>query len=177
MKISGLVLLSLFASFTACADLDQLARTEKAIPITFHNSGAQVMDSGAMYLWPPYSSAAVVDKKGNRCILAASGAKTINATSEGAFKLGKALEKIEGLDASVKNTLVESFTKISSADAKAAFVDIALFHLCILEQNGTFKSEDPARRDLVLQAYLATIEAITRSAPDAEAKPISLKAP
>lgn len=166
MRIFALAFIApLAASVAGCANLGLLAKQEQAIPITFHNSGSMVETSGAMYLWPPYSSAAVVDKQGNRCILAASGAKTINATSEGALKLGKALEKIEGLEASVKSTLLETFTKISSADAKAAFVDVALFHLCILEQNGTFKNSDEKRRDMIMNAYLETISAITRSEP------------
>ncbi len=125
---------------TGCASLSQL----QAIPVTVSNSGEEVKESGALFLWPPYSSAAVVDGKGNRCVLAASGAKTIDASSQAVLKLGKALEKIEGLDATVKNELTESFTKLSSADSRAAFTDIALFHLCIFDQNGTFKYKKPS---------------------------------
>jgi hypothetical protein len=154
----------LVAPLSACAGLGQLKGGDR-VEISYKGSNEKIDQAGAVYVWPPYSSAAIVDREGNRCVLAASGAKTINATTEAALKLGKALDKIEGLDASVKSTLLESFTKTSAADSKAAFVDIALFHLCLLDQNGTFKKDD-GKRDLVMQAYYHTIDAITKGEED-----------
>lgn len=149
---------------SGCASINRVAREEQKIPLTTWNDQTKVSESGALYLWPPYSSAAIVDGKGNRCVLAASGAKTIEASSEAAFKLGKALEKVEGLDASTKSKLTEAFTKLSAADAHAAFVDVALFHLCILDQNGTFKPDETTgqptyKAKAVMDAYLKTVEA------------------
>ena len=144
---------------SACSSFSTIARETQNIPITVHNSGTGVSESGAIYLWPPYSSAAVVDGKGNRCVLAASGAKTIDASSEAALKIGKALEKIEGLDVSIKNKLIESFTKISASDNHAAFADVSLFHLCMLDQNGTFKQGNEGKSKMIMDAYLKTIEA------------------
>ena len=123
---------------SGCANLDRIAKTEQNIPITTYDGSKHVGQGGAVYLWPPYSSAAILDGKGNRCVLAASGAKTIDASAEATFKLGKLLDKLEGLDVSVKNKLTEAFTKLSAADSHAAFVDVALFHLCLFDQNGSF---------------------------------------
>ncbi len=147
------------SSLPGCSGIGTIARETQQIPITVHNSGAGVAESGAVYLWPPYSSAAVVDGKGNRCVLAASGAKSVDASSEAALKIGKALEKIEGLDVSIKNKLVESFTKITAADNHAAFSDVSLFHLCMLDQNGTFKEGNQGKSKMVMEAYLKTVEA------------------
>jgi hypothetical protein len=167
LRLPALALIASAALAAGCANLNQIAKTEQNIPITTYESDKKLGEAGAVYLWPPYSSAAVVDGKGNRCILAASGAKTIDASSEAALKLGKALEKIEGLDISIKNRLVESFAKISAADAHAAFVDVALFHLCILDQNGSFaerKKNDKGelvdhtfKANLLRDAYLRTV--------------------
>jgi len=147
------------AYFSGCSSLPSIARATQQIPITVHNSGTEVGEAGAVYLWPPYSSAAIVDGKGNRCVLAASGAKTVDASSEAAAKIGKALEKIEGLDVSIKNKMVESFAKITAADNHAAFADVSLFHLCMLDQNGTFKQGDQGKSKMMMDAYLKTIEA------------------
>jgi len=144
---------------SGCTNFNRLQQ----IPFVYHNPAdatgeAKVKEAGAVYLWPPYTSAAVLDKEGKHCVLAASGSKTIDASSEAALKLGKALEKVEGLEASLKQSIVETFTKISAADAHAAFVDIALFHLCVLEQNGAFKNDQPEKRQMMMDAYKKTIE-------------------
>ena len=162
-RIASLVIVSTVVS--GCANLNQLARDEQQIPITVHNDQTVLKEAGAIYLFPPYSSAVVIDGKGNRCVLTAAGSKSISATSEGALKIGEALDKIKGLEASVKSELIESFTKLNTADNHAAFADIALFHLCLLDQNGTFKNKDDegsdttAKAKIVMDAYLKTIEA------------------
>jgi hypothetical protein len=143
----------------ACTSLPSAIRASSQIPITVHNNSKELAESGAVYLWPPHSSAALVDGKGNRCVLAASGARSVDASSEAALKIGKALEKIEGLEASTKTKLVESFTKISASDNHAAFADIALFHLCMLDQNGTFKEGEKGKSKMIMDAYLKTVEA------------------
>jgi len=154
---TSIVIVALFSA--GCANLNRAVRDEQKIPITVYNSGEKVHESGALFLWPPSSSAAVVDKDGKHCVLAASGAKSVDASSEAAAKLGKALEKIQGLEASMKSSIVESFSKITAADAHAAFADIALFHLCMLEQNGAFKKDEPEKRKLMMDAYLKAVEA------------------
>jgi hypothetical protein len=192
MHISKLFVVSSIALVTSgCANLNKLQQ----IPITTYNPSQKIVEkaaqsgrslskdeiksattlgqSGAVYLWPPYSSAALVDGKGNRCVLVASGAKSIDASSEAALKIGKAIGQIADLNASVKSTLVESFTKLSAADSRAAFADVALFHLCMLDQNGTFKEYEYEKNEngkevrvdhmfkakLIMDAYLKTIEA------------------
>jgi hypothetical protein len=155
-RLTPIVLATLLCS--GCTTVEDIAREEQKIPVTITNPGEPVKEAGALFLWPPHSSAAVVDKEGNRCVLVASGAKTIDASSEAALKVGKALEKIEGLDVATKTELVQTFTKLSAADARAAFVDVALFHLCILDQNGTFKDGDDGKSRMILDAYIRTIE-------------------
>lgn len=152
-------ILVLTALLQGCTSLPSVIRASSQIPITVHNSGKELAESGAVYLWPPHSSAAIIDGKGNRCVLAASGARSVDASSEAALKIGKAIEKIEGLDVSTKTKLVESFTKISAADNHASFADIALFHLCMLDQNGTFKEGDKGKSKMIMEAYYKTLEA------------------
>jgi hypothetical protein len=156
---SGLALL-LVLLLSGCTNFNRLQQ----IPYVYHNPAdatgeAKVKEAGAVYLWPPYTSAAVLDKEGKHCVLAASGAKTIDASTEAALKLDKVLEKVAGLEGSIKQSVVEAFTKISAADAHAAFVDVALFHLCILEQNGAFANGQAEKRKMMLDAYMKTIEA------------------
>nr|VFK08945.1 MAG: hypothetical protein BECKLPF1236A_GA0070988_100225 [Candidatus Kentron sp. LPFa]VFK33529.1 MAG: hypothetical protein BECKLPF1236C_GA0070990_102123 [Candidatus Kentron sp. LPFa] len=156
----------LATTMVGCADLAALSRQTAQPQIQSEDLGEFLKDdgkkehAGKLAVWPPYTSAAIIDGQGNRCVLAASGAKTIDASSEATLKLGKALEKIETLDASIKSQIIESFTKITAADEHAAFVDIALFHLCILDQNGTFKKNDWKAKE-ILNAYLETIDAAT----------------
>ena len=153
----AVLLLTLLAQ--GCTTLPSVIRASSQIPITVHNNSKDLAESGAVYLWPPHSSAAIVDGKGNRCILAASGARSVDASSEAALKLGQALQKMEGLEASTKTKLAESFTKLSASDNRAAFADIALFHLCVLDQNGTFRDGDKGKSKMIMDAYLKTIEA------------------
>ena len=162
-----LLVISVLAVISGCTNLNQLARDEKKIPITVYNDQRKVKEEGAVMLWPPHSSAAIIDKEGNRCVLAASGAKSIDASAEAALKLGKAFEKIEGLDASTKSKLTETFTKLSASGAQSTFADVTLFHLCILEQNGAFKYVDgvdgkgelTGKSKAILDAYIKIIEA------------------
>ncbi len=163
-KSKLLIGLSVAAMASGCTGLGQIVKTEQQIPVTVSNDGKKVAESGAVILWPPYSSAAVIDKEGNRCVLTASGSKTIDASSEAAFKLGKALEKIEGLDASSKAKVTEAFTKLSAAGSQSTFLDVALFHLCILDLNGTFKYLDAnnkltGKSEAMMKVYEKALEA------------------
>lgn len=166
------ILLMTALALGGCMSMDRVARDAQNIPLTIDKAphGEKLGEAGAIYLWPPYSSAAVVDGKGNRCILAASGAKTLDASSDFAFKLGKAFEQIDGLDVATKQRLLETFTKISAADAHAAFADVALFHLCILDQNGTFELNEQHKSRMVMDAYLAAVKAAAPP-PPAPAQP------
>jgi hypothetical protein len=167
-RLIPIIAISLVAS--GCTNLNKAVRDEQKIPVTVLEVKDKLGEGGAVYLWPPYSSAALVDGKGNRCVLAASGAKTVDASSEAALKIGEAFEKIKGLEASEKSRILEMFTKLSAADSQAAFTDVALFHLCILDQNGSFaerkKDKDTGewvdhkfKANLIMDAYLKTIQA------------------
>jgi hypothetical protein len=76
------------------------------------------------------------------------------------LKAGDVFGKIANLDASTKSSLVEAFKQISQPDNRAAALDIALFHLCLLDQNGTFKNmDDPKHKGKwVMDAYRMTVE-------------------
>ena len=161
-RVTCSLLVAIAAS--GCTSLGEVIRAEQKIPITVHNDGKKVEQSGAVFLWPPFSSAAIVDGQGNRCVLTASGSKTIDASSEAAVKLGKAFDKIEGLDASSKAKVTEAFTKISAAGSQSTFLDVALFHLCVMEQNGTFKYVDSngkltGKSEAMMEAYKKALEA------------------
>jgi hypothetical protein len=156
--VRTLIGLLLVVVLSGCSSLHQVAREESKIPITVENVQEKVKEAGAVFLWPPYSSAAIVDKSGDRCVLAASGAKTATINTEGALKLADALEKVKGLEASFKNSLVEAFTKTSAADSKAAFTDVALFHLCVLEMNGNLKDAKPEKRKAMLDAFYKVLD-------------------
>ena len=157
------------AALAGCSTVPEVAKLELAPQI-----GAAIFGSmdnakaGAIYVWNPYNSAAIVDGKGNRCVIAASGAKTFQTSSESGLKV-EGLEKIIGsttLDANQKSDLIEAFTKLSAADSDAAFLDVALFHLCIFDQNGTFGKEENGemkpKGKPILDAYLSTVELATK---------------
>ena len=163
VKLCVLGVASVF--LTGCANLNGISKDRQNIPFrAFPAEG-----SAAIYLWPPYTSAAIVDKGGNRCILAASGAQTVEASSEAALKAGDVLGKIANLDASQKSTFIEVFKQLSAADSRASFTDIALFHLCMLDQNGTFSNKDGkdnmaqgAKGPAVLEAYRLVVQEAAR---------------
>ncbi len=144
------------ALLAGCASVGRLASDQKTIPFKAFPDPGQA----AIYLWPPYTSAAIVDPQGNRCVLTASGAQTLDVSSEAALRAGDVFGKLANLDASTKTTLIQAFKQISAADNRATATDIALFHLCMLDQNGTFKSiESPnSKGQLVLNAYRFTVE-------------------
>lgn len=153
----GCVLLS-----GGCANVNQISKDREVIPFrAFPAEG-----KAAIYLWPPYTSAAIVDGHGNRCVLGASGAQTVEARSEAALKAGDVIGKIANLDVQTKGLFLEAFKQISAADSRASFVDLALFHLCLLDQNGTFtKHKDGidnmapgAKGPEVLKAYNFVIQ-------------------
>lgn len=159
-----LLLASCLTTLSGCTSFSDIGKQRTEIP--FKSFPA---DSGtpAIYLWPPYTSAAIVDDDNNRCILGASGAQTADITAESAAKASQILDKLSGLDASTKKHLVEQFVKISQADSRAAAADVSLFHLCILDQNGTFKdfAKPGDKGPAILDAYRFTVEQAMRMAP------------
>lgn len=159
-RIATYAVLSVIAA--GCTGIGQINRDRQNIPFKAHPDTG----NAAIYLWPPYTSAAIVDEKGNRCVLAASGAQTVDVSTEAALKAGDVFGKIANLDASTKGQLVEAFKQISQPDNRAAALDIALFHLCVLDQNGTFgKMGDPAAKSgPILEAYRGVVDAAMKMA-------------
>ena len=159
-----------------CQSVGKLADSDRPVPISAQSYGSGVIEKpGLIYVWPPYVSAAVVDDKGNRCVLAASGAKTLNLDSSFGLKLESFKKSIGGLDVSAQEKLIEAFVKTSQADSDAAFADIALFHLCMLDQNGTFGKGDDGqmkpKSGPILDAYLRTIELARSNKSSAKVPP------
>jgi hypothetical protein len=153
---------------SGCASLEGVTREQRQLAIASATFGPGIEKPGAIYVWRPDTSAAVVDSEGNRCVLAASGATTFQAEAEAGLKV-QGLEKVLGattVDASDKQKLVEAFTKLSQQDADGAFADIALFHLCILDQNGTFGADGHGamkpKAQPMLDAFIETVR-IARS--------------
>ena len=147
---------------SGCANPVRLLREQRHIPFLAFPSD----EEPAMYLWPPYTSAAIVDSEGNRCILTASGAQSLQSSQEFALAVQNAFAKVGQLDASAQQALAQSFSQISKPDQRSTALDIALFHLCILDQNGTFKTRHmrPGRKGVaVLQAYQYTVQTIMGS--------------
>ena len=140
----------------SCSTPVQIQKARLDIPFrAFPTEG-----DSTIYLWPPYTSAAIIDKERNRCILGASGAQTAESKSDVGLKLGDLMGKLGDLDVKSTNSLVEAFVKISAADSRAAFVDISLFHLCIFDMNGTFSGNNMAeggKGRSILEAYKLTI--------------------
>lgn len=93
-------------------------------------------------------------------MLAASGAQTVDVSSEAALKASDILGKVANLDAASKDKFLEAFKQVAQPDSRAAALDIALFHLCMLDQNGTFSHENMAadrKGQKVLDAYRDTV--------------------
>lgn len=141
-----------------CANPVGVLRERQNIPFRAY---PETEKPAAIYLWPPYTSAAIVDTEGNRCVLTASGAQTIDANAQAAIKAGDLFGKIANLDASSQTQVLEAFKQISAPDNRSAALDIALFHLCLLDQNGTFSEKNMMagrKGPLVLEAYKYTVE-------------------
>ena len=168
MKSITFVALALTLLSSGCANLNQISKDRQVIPFRAFPSDGKA----AIYLWPPYTSAAIVDDQGNRCVLGASGAQTVESNSEAALKAGDILGKIANLDAQTKSTFLEAFKQISAADSRASFVDLALFHLCMLDQNGTFTNHKDGRDNMaqnakgpaILAAYKLVIQEAAKMA-------------
>lgn len=112
-----------------------------------------------------------MDDEGNRCLLTASGAQTVDATLDLALKADDLLGKVAGLDASSKSKLLEVFEKISAPDTRSTGIDTALFHLCMLDMNGTFKEKHVGPRGkgwAILDAYKFTVQTIMQALTQAE---------
>ena len=155
LKMSSIMLS--FVLLSGCADLTKLVLDGQKIPINVYNDEKEVQKSGAIMVWEPHSSAAIIGQKGNRCVLAASGAKSISESSEAILKLQ---DTLKGVDAETKDKLTETFAKLSVSTAQSTFADVALFHLCILDQNGAFDLQKGESSKAMLNAYLETIEAV-----------------
>lgn len=170
MKTNCIWALSAVLLLSACASPTSILRARQSIPFR-----AFPTDDGgpapAIYLWPPYTSAALVDDEGNRCVLTASGAQTVDATLDLALKSDDLLGKVSGLDASSKSKLLEAFQKISSPDTRSTGIDTALFHLCMLDMNGTFKEKHMGPNGkgwAILDAYKFTVQTIMQAPTQAE---------
>lgn len=183
-------LLPLIAVVSGCTNLNLLARDEQRLRIEVATPAASshLQKPGAVYVWPPYASAAIVGSDGSRCVLTAAGAKTYDASADANLITADVMEQIGKLEADTQNTLKTLFTRLSAADSRAAFLDVALFHLCVLDQNGTFKGMQdqdqlaPEKRAHprnmgkarpILDAYREVVREAARLAqsPGAHAKP------
>jgi hypothetical protein len=150
--IGAVALFTLFQVMQMQTQMQDRNKIQSLIPFkAYPDSG-----KAAIYLWQPSTSAAIVDDEGNRCVLVASGAQSVNASAETSLRIPALAEAMKGLDASSKSKLIDTFTKITQADSRAAALDIALFHLCLLDQNGTFgKSKKPSNKEFSTSATKA----------------------
>lgn len=160
------------AMLGGCANPARVFRDSQAIPFKAYPDQGKA----AIYLWEPFTSAAIVDSEGNRCVMAASGAQSLGATASAALKASDVAGKLGNLDAAAQSAINHAFNQISQPDSRSAALDIALFHLCILDQNGTFKDvrgmpDGHSKGHLVMKAYLQTVEKAMGMAPAPAAPP------
>ncbi len=112
-------------------------------------------DTSAAYIYPTNNSqinaangdsvtAYIVNySAGKACIYGADVFKTIDSEFDSSATI-KAINDIDGLDASTKGKLIENVTKISEKDEAAAYLSVAMFNLCMIGANQNIKDDQMA---------------------------------
>ena len=93
-----------------------------------------------LYVWNPNNNAAYIFQNGGSasaaCLASADVAKTRNYDSEFKVDLGKVLDKIDSAKLEDKLKIIETVTKLSERGEPASFLNVAMFHICMMAGAG-----------------------------------------
>jgi len=93
-----------------------------------------------LYVWNPNNNAAYIFQSGGTttgaCLASADVAKSRNYESEVKVDLGKILDKVDSAKLEDKLKIIETVTKLSDKGGPASFLNVAMFHICMMAGAG-----------------------------------------
>ena len=107
-----------------------------------------------LYVWNPNNNAAYIfQNEGNSvaaCVASADVAKSRNIESSFKIDIGEIVGKVDS--AKFENTLkiIESLTKLNEKKESASFLNVAMFHICMLSSSGKITPEQT--NNLILES-------------------------
>ena len=99
-----------------------------------------------LYVWNPNNNAAYIfQNKGSAtaaCLASADVAKARSYENEVKVDLGKILDKIDSAKVEDKLKIIDTVTKISEKNESASFLNVAMFHICMMAGAGKITSAE-----------------------------------
>ena len=112
--------------------------------ISFVSLDATKTQIDKLYVWNPNNNAAYVFQAGGvttgACLASADVAKSRNYESEVKVDLGKVLDKIDSAKLEDKLKVIETVTKLTDKGGPASFLNVAMFHICMMAGAGKITS-------------------------------------
>lgn len=104
--------------------------------ISYVSLGAGEDRPDKLYVWNPNNNAAYVFQKNGAtvgsCLASADVAKARTTENEFKVDLGKVLDKIDSAKVEDKVKIVDTLTKVADRTERATYLNVALFHICML---------------------------------------------
>ncbi len=149
----GLVLVAT-ASMSGCATSAWDLRYGADKPhISYVSLSASETRNDKLYVWNPNNNAAYIyveNNKASACVASADVAKARSTENELKIDIGKILDTVDSAKLEDKLKIVDNITKLGERTEKATYLNVALFHICMLA--GAGKLDQSAVRALVEQA-------------------------
>lgn len=99
-----------------------------------------------LYVWNPNNNAAYVFQSTGSataaCLASADVAKARSYESELKVDLGKVLDKIDNAKIEDKLKIIDTVTKLSEKGESASFLNVAMFHICMMAGAGKVTSAE-----------------------------------
>lgn len=93
-----------------------------------------------LYVWNPNNNAAYIFQNTGSataaCMASADVAKARSYENEFKVDLGKVLDKIDSAKIEEKLKVIDTVTKLSEKGESAAFLNVAMFHICMMAGSG-----------------------------------------
>ena len=108
--------------------------------ISFVSLEAGQSQPDKLYVWNPNNNAAYIFQNygsaTTACMASADIAKARSYDSELKVNLGKVLDKIDSAKIEDKLKIIETVTKLSEKGESASFLNVAMFHVCMMAGSG-----------------------------------------
>lgn len=100
--------------------------------------------TGDLYIWNPNTTASFTSQNGTTCIQSAGVFRVGSAAASGKIAADAAGSSVTGLDVGYSAQSAQAAILLASQDAKATFLSVALFNLCMMSMNGQIQGTDAA---------------------------------
>ncbi|WP_434703124.1 hypothetical protein J3P85_19565 [Pseudomonas sp. Z1-12] len=114
--------------------------------ISYVSLDAAATQVDKLYVWNPNNNAAYIFQSGGAttgaCLASADVAKSRNYESEIKVDLGKVLDKVDSAKLEDKLKIIETITKLSDKGGPASFLNVAMFHICMMAGSGKITPTD-----------------------------------